>query len=191
MTVENISWSISTKGYRPRRGLNTRPPVSSPTAHPSKPPRPAKRALTHFSLETPKRGNYQCRSKSDAVQCGVWLVSPLFVNSLAIFSKAYLNHLNEIWPTWNSCLQLLKLHLVCLQGAEKKRPNETMSVDLPVYFITIDSSSWRAKRPSSTLKNGTTPSRSLRKNMDINSTTEKIPLARMVPAGFLINRRGR
>ena len=59
-----------------------------------------------------------------------------------------------------------------------------MSVDLPVYFITIDSSSWRAKRPSSTLNNGTTPSRSLRKNMVINSTTEKIPLARMVPAGF-------
>ena len=40
MTVENISWSISTKECcRPRRGLNPRPPVSS--WHPTEPLRPA------------------------------------------------------------------------------------------------------------------------------------------------------
>ena len=42
MTVETISWSISTKECcRPRRGLNPRPLVSSRMAHPTEPPRPA------------------------------------------------------------------------------------------------------------------------------------------------------
>ena len=41
MTVENISWSISTKECcRPRRGLNPRLLVSSQTAHPNEPPTP-------------------------------------------------------------------------------------------------------------------------------------------------------
>ena len=42
MTVENISWSISTKEcYRPRRGRTRDLLVSSRTAHPTDPPRPA------------------------------------------------------------------------------------------------------------------------------------------------------
>ena len=42
MTVENISWSISTKECcRPRRGSNPRPPGLQSDAHPTEPPRPA------------------------------------------------------------------------------------------------------------------------------------------------------
>ena len=42
MTIENISWSISTKECcRPRRGLNPRPPGLQSDAHPTAPPRPA------------------------------------------------------------------------------------------------------------------------------------------------------
>ena len=47
MTVENISWSISTKECcRTRRGSNTRPPGLHSDAHPTEPPRSA----THKSL---------------------------------------------------------------------------------------------------------------------------------------------
>ena len=43
MTVENISWSISTKECcRPRRGSNPRPPGLQSDAHPTEPPRPVK-----------------------------------------------------------------------------------------------------------------------------------------------------
>ena len=42
MTVENISWSISTKECcRPRRGSNPRPPGLQLDAHPTEPLRPA------------------------------------------------------------------------------------------------------------------------------------------------------
>ena len=42
MTVENISWSLSTKECcRPRRGSNPRPPGLQSNAHPTEPPRPA------------------------------------------------------------------------------------------------------------------------------------------------------
>ena len=42
MTVENISWSISSKECcRPRRGSNPRPPGLQSDAHPTEPPRPA------------------------------------------------------------------------------------------------------------------------------------------------------
>ena len=51
ITVENISWSISTKECcRPRRELNRRPPgllVSSQMSHPTEPPRPA-----HFNVRS-------------------------------------------------------------------------------------------------------------------------------------------
>ena len=46
MTVENISWSISTKECcRPRRGWTRDLLVSSRTSHPTEPPRPAMLAL--------------------------------------------------------------------------------------------------------------------------------------------------
>ena len=42
MTVENISWSISTKECcRPRQGSNPRPPGLQSDAYPTEPPRPA------------------------------------------------------------------------------------------------------------------------------------------------------
>ena len=42
--------------------------------------------LSHCSLETPKRViGKQCRSRSDTVERGIWLGSPLFANSLAVF----------------------------------------------------------------------------------------------------------
>ena len=42
MTIENISWSISTKECcRPRRGPNPWPPGLQSDAHPTDPPRPA------------------------------------------------------------------------------------------------------------------------------------------------------
>ena len=42
MTVENISWSISTKECcRPRRGSNLRPHGLQSDVHPTEPPRPA------------------------------------------------------------------------------------------------------------------------------------------------------
>ena len=48
MTLENISWSISTKECcRLRRGWNPRPPGLQSDAHPTEPPRPAiHRAIT-------------------------------------------------------------------------------------------------------------------------------------------------
>ena len=46
-------------------------------------------ALTHFSLETPKRViGKQCRPISDITECGVQSGSPLFANRLAIFLLA-------------------------------------------------------------------------------------------------------
>ena len=42
--------------------------------------------LTHCSLETSKRViGKQCKPKSDATECGIWSVSPLFANSSTIF----------------------------------------------------------------------------------------------------------
>ena len=44
--------------------------------------------LIHWSLETRKRVlDKQCRLRSDAAERGVWSGSPLFANSLAIFSR--------------------------------------------------------------------------------------------------------
>ena len=43
--------------------------------------------LTHFCLESLKKViNKQYRSRSVATECGVWSGSPLFANSVAIFS---------------------------------------------------------------------------------------------------------
>ena len=57
MTVENISWSISTKEYcRPRQELNPRPPVSSRTAHPTEPPRPRYSSLNMHAELTAQSG---------------------------------------------------------------------------------------------------------------------------------------
>ena len=51
MTVENISWSISTKECcRPRRGSNPRPPGLQSDAHPTAPPRPAQNRLIEAIL---------------------------------------------------------------------------------------------------------------------------------------------
>ena len=50
MTVENISWSISTKECCwPRRGLNPRPPGLQSDAHPTEPPRPALKGLNRIA----------------------------------------------------------------------------------------------------------------------------------------------
>ena len=50
--------------------------------------------LTHCSRETPKRViDKQCRPRSDVAKRGVWLGSPLFANSLAIFLMEYLKNL--------------------------------------------------------------------------------------------------
>ena len=60
MTVENISWSISTKECcQPRRGSNPRPPGLQSDAHPTAPPRPAYQELVCcvYSLELPHWGN--------------------------------------------------------------------------------------------------------------------------------------
>ena len=52
MTVENISWSISTKECcRPWRGSNPRPPGLQSDAHPTEPPRPAQFGNILFKSE--------------------------------------------------------------------------------------------------------------------------------------------
>ena len=54
--------------------------------------------LTHCSLETSKNViGKQYRPRSDAAECGVWSVSPLFANSSTIFLLEYLNHI-----TWHT-----------------------------------------------------------------------------------------
>ena len=65
MTVENISWSISTtECCRPRRGSNPRPPGLQSDAHPTAPPRPALHCawslITRFLLWGPLGGRL-CR----------------------------------------------------------------------------------------------------------------------------------
>ena len=57
MTVENISWSFSTKECcRPRRGLNPRPSGLQSNAHQTEPPRPAHTlySILWFCLRTAK-----------------------------------------------------------------------------------------------------------------------------------------
>ena len=52
MTVENISWSISTnKCCRPRRGSKTRPPGLQSDVHPTESPRPVGPAMNRYEAE--------------------------------------------------------------------------------------------------------------------------------------------
>ena len=71
MTVENISWSISTKECcRPRRGSNLRPPGLQSDAHPTEPPRPAICAFIKSNKVFTLR--IQAQAKSTDPKCCIW-----------------------------------------------------------------------------------------------------------------------
>ena len=109
MTVENISWSISTKECcRPRRGSNPRPPGLQSDAHPTEPPRPAGIYVSIFA-EKNVSSFCICQNYSHLFSknnCELDIVLTRLVNILT-FNE--LVKLTMLWTTGPRCFKILNL----------------------------------------------------------------------------------
>ena len=105
MTVENISWSISTEECcRPRRGLNQRPPGLQLNAHPTEPLRPAhtnNQNICHWSffLVTIESYHSCVMWKPAFQQLTYWNISLIFPRKQVL--TFYSNRLPKRQYAWN------------------------------------------------------------------------------------------